>query len=655
MPRFTFFIGKGGVGKTTVSSAYALHHAARHKRERVLLLSTDPAHSLADILQGSQVSVQTRDANLGHRVFKLSDRTKRLPGAGQLWARQIDPDRQIQKFLTQEREDILALLNKGSLFTRDELAPLLDTSLPGMAEVAALLAIHELLDSDYDEIAVDTAPMGHAIRLFQMPEHFARFLDVLETAASRDVVLAQHFGGHVQREPALDRWARMVERVEAALSTDGSKLVLVTTPEPFSLNEALRSAAAFQGSAPQNHITEIVLNRIVPGKTSCPRCQRQAKQSQTASAFLRRHLPQATIYTAEDPGCPVLGFAPLRGFGAHIFGPGKLMRSVITSAPNSGRHRFTPAVWPQLETPLTLTVGKGGVGKTTISAALAFHHRKVRKSDTVTICSVDPAPSLDDVFSAKIDDQSRSVLRDPKLLAAEFDALAQFKQWSAQLRSRLNDAMSGEERGIHLDLSLDRKFLLALLDIVPPGVDELFAIFRILDLLRSGGRVVIDMAPTGHALEVLRTPERLLAWARVLLKTLAAHRTLAIAQDAAVEIAALSQNVRELAAMLRDPKRCRLMLVTLPEPLPDYETRRLLHALEELKAPLGAVFVNRVLTDDGGRCSRCQMAARWQAASLASLRRQLKGNEILIAREFDEPIAGAKQLQRFTREIWHMQ
>ena len=99
-----------------------------------------------------------------------------------------------------------------------------------MAEVAALLAIHELLTSNFDEVIVDTAPMGHAIRLFQMPEHFARFLDVLETAASRDVVLAQHFGGHVEREPALDRWTRMVAKVEEALSALGSKLVLVTTP-----------------------------------------------------------------------------------------------------------------------------------------------------------------------------------------------------------------------------------------------------------------------------------------------------------------------------------------------------------------------------------------------------------------------------------------
>ena len=635
VPRFTFFIGKGGVGKTTVSSAYALHQAARG-HERLLLLSTDPAHSLADVLG-----------------LKLSDRVHKLPAA-KLWARQIDPDRQIHKFLANERDDILALLNKGSLFMRDELAPLLDTSLPGMAEVAALLAIHELLDTDYDEVVVDTAPMGHAIRLFQMPEHFARFLDVLETAASRDVVLAQHFGGHVAREPALDRWARMVERVEGALSADGSKLVLVTTPEPFSLNEAVRSAAAFQSGGAQNRIAEVVLNRVVEGKTSCARCQQQKKQSVAARAFLRKHFAHAKVYSALDPGCPILAVAALRGFGAHVFEAKKLSRSVIAKAPRAAKLARGAASWPPLATPLTLTLGKGGVGKTTISAALAFHHRKLAPDDTVTICSIDPAPSLDDVFAVKVGDEPRPVLRDPKLLGAEFDALAQFQQWSAQLRARLNDAMTGEDHGLHLDLSLDRKFLLALLDVVPPGVDEIFAIFRILELLRGGGRVVIDMAPTGHALEVLRTPERLLVWARVLLKTLAAHRTLAIAQDAAVEIAALSQNVRELASMLRDPQRCGVVLVTLPEPLPDYETRRLIRALNELKAPLGAVFVNRVLIDDGGRCARCRLAAQWQAASLASLRRQFHGGYIFVAREFNEPIAGARGLQRFTRELWRL-
>ena len=638
MARFTFFIGKGGVGKTTVSSGYALQRAEANPQKRILLLSTDPAHSLADVLQ-----------------TKVADSAKRLRAKGQLWARQIDPDQQIKKFLARERGDILALLNKGSLFTSDELEPLLDTSLPGMAEVAALLGVRDLLADKFDEVIVDTAPMGHAIRLFQMPEHFARFLDVLETAGSRDVVLAQHFGGHVEREPALDRWAQMVTEVEEALSAQGSKLVLVTTPEPFSLNEAARSASAFSSSEAANQIAEVVLNRAVRNASGCPRCKRRAGEARSALAFIRKHFSKAKLFVGEDPGCPILGIEALRAFGEHIFDGKKLSRSVVTSAPKAATVKFEPASWPSLLTPLTLTLGKGGVGKTTISAALAFHSRQSARKEAVTICSIDPAPSLDDVFDAKIGSQPKSVLQDRKLLAAEFDAMAEFQQWADNLRRRLNDAMTGEERGIHVDVSLDRKFLLALLDVVPPGVDEIFAIFGILDLLRAGGRVVIDMAPTGHALELLRTPARLLAWTRLLLKTLAARRSLPMAQDAAVEVAKLSQNVRELASILRDANRSQVVVVTLPEPLPDYETRRLLKDLQGLDAPLGAVFLNRVLIDDRQTCARCQLAGQWQAASVAGLRREMRGIEVFVAREFEEMIAGAEGLKRFTSELWRLQ
>ncbi len=636
MARFTFFVGKGGVGKTTVSSAYALHQAAKRPRRPVLLLSTDPAHSLADILQ-----------------TKFGDVPKRLPVTGRLWVRQLDAEKQIDSFLKTEREEILALLNRGSLFTGDELASLLDTNLPGMAEVAALLAIHELLDSKFGEIVVDTAPMGHAVRLFQMPQHFARLLDVLEAAASRDVVLARHFGGRVPREPAVERWSQMVDRVESALSMEGSKLVLVTTPEPFSLNQAARSVSSFQDAKPQNRFAAVVLNRAVANQTNCARCQRRWKQGQSARKFIQKHFRDAELFWGDDPGCPILGVEALRCFGAHVFEGKRLPSSIRAKPATPGRFRLEPAEWPPLISPLTLTLGKGGVGKTTISAALAYHHRKFSASESVSICSIDPAPSLDDVFAAEVGSTLRPVLGNRKLRVAEFDAIAEFQQWAEQLRTKLDQAMTGEDRGIHVDLSLDRKFLLALLDVVPPGVDEIFATFGILDLLKEeqGERVVIDMAPTAHALEVLRTPDRLLAWARVLLKTLAAHRTLPIARDAGVEIAKLSQRVRELSSILRDRKRCQVVIVTLAEPLPDYETRRLLEALRELRAPLGGVFVNRVLMDGKG-CRRCTLVREWQAASLASLRKQ--SGETYVAPEFETAIAGETALRQFTRKLWRL-
>ena len=635
MARFTFFIGKGGVGKTTVSSAYALHRAAAEPRRHLLLLSTDPAHSLADVLQ-----------------VKVRDRAVRLRSAGRVWARQLDADRQIKRFLAGERHDLLALLSKGSLFTREELEPLLDTSLPGMSEVAALLAVHELLDSEYHEIVVDTAPMGHAIRLFQMPEHFARFLAVLETAAARDEVLAKHFGGSVGRAAALDRWSEMVQRVEQALSRDQSRLVLVTTPERFSLNEAVRSAPMFGVGDSNVPITEIVLNRAVPKAENCTRCRRLARQTASAQKFLRREFPAAKLFLGEDPGCPILGLTALRAFGAHVFANRKLPATVRALPPRHAALELKRTTWPRLTTPLTLTLGKGGVGKTTVSAALAVHQRSVAKREAATVCSIDPAPSLDDVFQEEIGDAPKPALHDSKLLAAEFDAVARFQRWSEQLRARLADAMSGEQSGVHIDLSLDRKFLLALLDVVPPGVDEIFAIFQILDLLQGGGRVVIDMAPTGHALEVLQTPARLLAWTRLLLKTLSRYRKLAMARDAAVEVATLEQNVRELRNILRDEARSSVVIVTLPEPLPNYETQRLMQALKELRAPLSAIVVNRVLAPEDRSCRRCKLAADWQAFSLAKLQRELRGTAVYMAREFDLPVAGGQALKRFSSELW---
>jgi arsenite-transporting ATPase len=632
-----FFVGKGGVGKTTISSAYALWAAASLPRAKLLLLSTDPAHSLGDVLQ-----------------VKLSDKPKRLASSGKLWARQLDADKQIKRFLTSEREEILSLLNKGSLFSRHELEPLLDTTLPGMAEVAALLAIHELLASDYDEIVVDTAPMGHAIRLFQMPTHFARFLAVLETAARRDVVLAQHFGGYVQRDPALDRWSLLVEQVGSALSANGSKLVMVTTPEPFSLKQAVRSAPVFSGAESPNRISEVVLNRIIDGNTTCPHCHRRVAQSRSAQGFLRKHFSAVKVFAAQDPGGPILGLAALRSLGAHVFDGRKLPSSVVRKAPKTKPVELQPTEWPLLETPLTLTLGKGGVGKTTISAALAVHHRSTAGKQAVGLCSIDPAPSLADILGEPVTNEPHAVLGDSKLRVAELDATAEFRQWADELRVRIDQAMTGEQSGLHLDLSLDREFLLALLDVVPPGVDEIFAVFRILDLLQPDELAVIDMAPTGHALEVLRTPARLLAWARVLLKTLAAHRTLPFARDAGVELARLSQNVRDVAAMFSDRKRCRVAVVSLPEPLPDYETARLVKMLHDLKTPLGAVFLNRVMWPGTGHCGRCQRTGAWQAASIFSLRRKLRGADFYVVREFDSSVAGARALQRFTRELWRL-
>jgi arsenite-transporting ATPase len=213
-----------------------------------------------------------------------------------------------------------------------------------------------------------------------------------------------------------------------------------------------------------------------------------------------------------------------------------------------------------------------------------------------------------------------------------------------------------ESGGLHVDLSFEKEVFAALMDVVPPGVDEVFAIFRILDLLESSpGRVLIDMAPTGHALELLRMPERILLWSRLLLKSLAAHRTLSLAQDVAVELAGLGQRVRKLLEIMRDPKQSRTWVVMLAEPAPDRQTQRLLAALEELGMAVDSVFINRVLTEAQGRCGRCSRARAWHLAILQGLRRRYGRHGTYILRDFPAEIAGAAAIREFTGELWQMQ
>lgn len=632
-------MGKGGVGKTTVACALALHEAARHPKNSVLLMSTDPAHSLADTLQ----------IKLGPGATRL------IKARGKLAAWQIESEKEFRKFLAGNRAGILDIVERGTLFSKEEIAPLLDTTLPGMAEVAALLAIQELLENDqYDHIVIDTAPFGHTLRLFELPSHFQRFLDFLDVASGRDAWLAARFGGRTTTpaQSFVERWQTAVDQVKEAFGAQNAEILLVTTPETFSLNEAARSVRALRQSVPQMKLSGVVLNRALADPGSCLHCRHHARMTRRAERWLKTRFPKVPIFHAPDPGNPLLGLTLLRRFGEVVFEGAD--HNLTLKAPRSTKIKTAKAEWPVAAAPLSFTVGKGGVGKTTVTAALAFGMSRSSANTQILVCSTDPAPSLDDVFQAEIGDQPVPVLNDRDLRATEFDSVAEYQRWARQIRQRLEGGLSMESGGLHLDLTFEKKVFAALMEVVPPGVDEVFAIFRVLDLLESGaGRIFIDMAPTGHALELLRMPERMLLWSRLLLKSLSAHRTLALAQDVAVELASLGQRVHGLIQLMRDDERSRVWAVMLPEPVPDSQTRRLLAAVKQIGMRVDSLFVNRVLLDDV-KCARCKRRKEWQAATLQRLRQRYGQHRIYLVPEFPGEIAGAAALKKFTGQIWQI-
>jgi arsenite/tail-anchored protein-transporting ATPase len=305
------------------------------------------------------------------------------------------------------------------------------------------------------------------------------------------------------------------------------------------------------------------------------------------------------------------------------------------------------ATWPEAKHPLSIAIGKGGVGKTTIAAAIGY--KTAKTGAEVLICSVDPAPSLDDVFAQKIGEDPVSVAGLKNLNACELDSGEEYRRWAVPLRARVDRAFHAERSGVHIELAFEREMFSSLLDIVPPGVDELFAVLRVSDLATAGTRqLILDMAPTGHALELLRTPERMLHWGRLLMKSLAPHRKLPLAQEIAVEIASITQRVRALRDILdADSERWAVMLA---EPLPDRETERLFKGLVELSLAPTATFINRVLIDEID-CPRCNRARAWQARTLSRWQRR-SDTPVYVVPEFTDEIAGRSRLERFIRRIY---
>lgn len=623
-----------------MAAALALRTVDQHRKQPVLLMSTDPAHSLADVFQKS----------LGDEIERV-----RLRDGAKLAVWQVNAKKQFRAFLSRHRKTLLEILEKGSILSLEDVDSLLDSSLPGMAEMSALLGLEEVLSAGkYAHIVVDTAPFGHTLRLLELPEYFQRFLKFLELASSRDQVLAEHFGGRAKAvgSEMLEQWRAMAEGITRALQ--GAKVLLVTTPENFALNESLRFRDLLQGQSSPSEITGLVLNRASTKTGSCRTCRARAKATRAARLLLKREFPGTRMHIAEDLGTPLIGAADLAAFGEHVFA-GRPIR--WKSAPPAGKQpQLKRTEWPTLTGPLSLTLGKGGVGKTTVSAALGFRTREKTKA-AVEICSVDPAPSLDDVFQTEINDEPRAVLGDKKFRASELDSVRLFKQWVHDVKSAIEEATTAERSGIHLDLWFERQLFSQLLDMVPPGVDEVLAIIRISELLgNSSKRVIIDMAPTGHALDLLRTPERILAWTRLLLKTLSAHRTLGFARDAGVKVAELGQRIRDLLDVLQDPERTRIYTVVLPEPLPDRETERLLQDLEVLGLPSESIFINRVLFAQEIRsCPRCQQAHRWQMATLGKLRRRYRSKALYAIPNFPVEIAGQRGLRSFTGKLWRVE
>jgi arsenite-transporting ATPase len=235
----------------------------------------------------------------------------------------------------------------------------------------------------------------------------------------------------------------------------------------------------------------------------------------------------------------------------------------------------------------------------------------------------------------------------PGLRVRELDAAREMTRrrelWSDAIDELFALDSPRRARGLQVDLTLDRRAAEDLLELTPPGLDEILAVLTIVDALTAEpprhDLVVVDTAPTGHALRMLEMPGHARAWARALLEILVKYDRIVDAARLGRELVALSRGLGRLEQLLGDPRRSRFVAVTRAAELPIVETERL---LARLRVAVSAVIVNAV-TPPG--CARCERAAAHEAGWIA----RLGGRATMLAPAVAPPPRGVPALRSWAR------
>ena len=250
-PIFRFFGGKGGVGKTTCAAATAVRRAEARSDARILVVSTDPAHSLGDAL----------DLTLGPAPVRVRD------VRGHLDALELDADAALATWLGDRRDAFRLIAQHGTYLDDEDIDRFLDLSLPGVDELVGLVELVRVARAGrYDEVVVDTAPTGHTLRLLEMPATLRRIGGVLDGMQGKHRFLAVSLGGAYRSDDG-DRLAEEFEEEGRALEEllrDGARCsfswVLLPETLPLAETEDALAALARAGIA----VEELVVNRVTP-------------------------------------------------------------------------------------------------------------------------------------------------------------------------------------------------------------------------------------------------------------------------------------------------------------------------------------------------------------------------------------------------------
>ncbi|MBS4704724.1 arsenical pump-driving ATPase [Aeromonas veronii] len=574
-PPFLFFTGKGGVGKTSLACASAV--ALCDIGKRVLLVSTDPASNVGQVFA----------TEIGNRVTAIA-------AVSGLSALEIDPPAAAKAY----RERIVGPV-RGKLpesvvrSIEEQLSGACTTEIAAFDEFTALLTDHTLL-AEYDHIVFDTAPTGHTIRLLQLPGAWSEFLEQGKGDAS---CLGPLAGLEKQRSQYSDAVAALAD----AAST---RLVLVARAQQSTLREVARTHEELAAIGLLNQ--QLVINGLFPEGAIAgdPLAMALWQREQQALA----QMPQGIKGLAQDHipllATNLVGVDSLRQLlqpqdaGAQV--------SLATSAHLPAQPELSSLV-DELAADghgLIMLMGKGGVGKTTLAAAVAVE--LASRGLPVHLTTSDPAAHLNETLAASL----------PHLEVSRIDPHAETERYRAQVLATKGAALDDQGRALLEE------------DLRSPCTEEIAVFQAFSRIIREAGKrfVVMDTAPTGHTLLLLDA-------------TGAYHR------EIARQMGNKGLHFTTPMMQLQDPKQTKVLIVTLPEPTPVQEAANLQSDLRRAGIEPWGWLINHSLQQAAVSSPLLQLRAERQLPHIEAVEQQHASRYAVVPLLAEEPV-GPDALRR---------
>jgi len=501
LTKYLFFTGKGGVGKTSIACATAVGLADTGKN--ILLISTDPASNLQDVFQQP-----------------LNGQGTPIGEVPNLTVVNLDPEEAAANY----RESVIAPF-RGKL--PESVINNMEEQMSGSCTVE-IAAFNEFSDfitdkakqKEYDHIIFDTAPTGHTLRMLQLPSAWSTFINESTHGAS---CLGQLSGLEARKDI-------YKQAVQTLADKHATLLVLVSRPDASAIKEAARSSSELQGIGIENQV--LIINGVLQDHDEEDDISLKIQhRQQSALQGIPLELSKYPVYSV-----------PLRSYNLSDI---TNIRQLLSGDPLSAVKDYrSPEIGNRLDDLINdlyssgkkviFTMGKGGVGKTTIATTIALGLKKLGAK--VHLTTTDPANHLNYNFALKAG-----------ITVSKIDEATVLEAYKNEVRA---NAMENNMSPTDLEYIEE--------DLRSPCTQEIAVFKAFADIVEKADReiVVIDTAPTGHTLLLLDATESY-------------HKEVERTQGE------VSGAVAHLLPRLRNPQETEVVVVTLPEATPVFEAERL--------------------------------------------------------------------------------